>query len=354
MFNQELTNREKKNFNSRAFDKDMFQDVAKLDAAQFRPDSLVPANTMGGTKRISDGIYSFQTAELQGTIDLISWTSSYTGQKTGADEPPGTGGNGKKSVSVQLMQNQKQSKRVGIRSDSFKECYAQLGVTFVEGMREFMPPRMSVQTVGENGFIEEQELKRIDVQKAGVIGVDITSTSEQEASDAMKKEGQVKAIEMVAENPKLTVYEKETIYRNIGQFDEGEIQLLLDTQGKLSKKQYAHASQAVQAILLNKEPDVYYGADIAYLEYIKKYIVDNKKEIKGKEDKFMAFLDIIGPIAEGNMQNAAQNAPVAPPEAGAEGKPDANPQPQPPQKPQPKAPQKMTIPAAAQRISKQA
>ena len=86
MFNQELTNREKKNFNSRAYDKDMFTDIAKLDAAQYRPDTLVPANTMGGTKQIANGIYAFQTAELQGTVDLISWMSSFTGDKMSQNE----------------------------------------------------------------------------------------------------------------------------------------------------------------------------------------------------------------------------------------------------------------------------
>lgn len=350
LFNQELTNREKQNFNSRAFDKDMFQDVAKLDAAQYRPDSLVPADTMGGEKEIASGIYSFTTPELKGTVDLISWISDYTGSKTGADELPPVQ-KGDKKVGVQLMQQQKLSKRIGLRSDSFKECYAQLGTTFVEGMKEFMPPKLSIQVIGENGFIEEQELKRIDVKRCGIIGIDVTSTSEQEGSDALKKDGRIKAIEMVNENPQITKYQAETIYRDIGQFDESEISLLLDKQGSISKKQIAHSSQAIQDILLGKKPDIYYGADLSYLNYFKAYVVDHKSQVKGKEKAFMDFLNIIAPIVQSNMQDAAKNAPPPQPQIGPDGKPVP-----PPDQPAPPtgkaAPKKLSIPAAADRMGK--
>ena len=314
LFNQELTNREKQNFNSRAFDKDMFTDVAKLDAAQYRPDSLVPADTMGGTKQIANGIYAFKTPELQGTVDLISWISEYTGSKTGAEELPPKG-TSKASVAIQI--SQKTSKRVGLRSDSWKECYAQLGLTFIEGMREYMPSKISIQVIGENGFIEEQELKRIEVRRAGNIGISITSSTEQESQDAMKKDGRMQAIKMVTENQNLSKYEKETIYRDIGNFDEAEIALLLDTQGSISKKQIAHASQAIQAILTNKKPEIYYGADISYLNYFQSYIIDNKNHVEGKEKAFGEFLNTMAPIIKKNMMDIAKNTPPPPPDPNA-------------------------------------
>ena len=48
--NQELTAREKANFKPRAYNPLMFTDVAKLDAAQYQPDRLVPFDSMGGTR----------------------------------------------------------------------------------------------------------------------------------------------------------------------------------------------------------------------------------------------------------------------------------------------------------------
>lgn len=313
MFNQELTNREKKNFNARAFDKEMFADVQKLDQAQFRPDALVPADTKGGTRRISEGIYEFQTAELQGTVNLIGFISSFTAQNVGVSEQTIGTPKQQQKPTVVLAQNQQISKRIGYRSDSFKECYSELGLTYIEGLREFMPPSVSVRIIGENGFIEEQELKRMDLTRAGEIGISISSTSEQEGSDNLKRDGRMKAIEMIASNPNLTRWEKETILRDVGMFDESEINFAFDNQSYTSKKQIAHASRAIQDILLNRTPDIYYGADISYISYLNSYIVDHKSQIRGKEEKFLAFMQIMSPIVDENMQRQAKSSSMEKP-----------------------------------------
>ena len=350
MVNQELTNREKKNFHGRAFDKDMFTDVAKLDAAQYRPDTLVPANTMGGAKQIANGIYEFQTPELKGTIDLVNWLSAYTSDKVGTDEmQPGAG---KQKISIQLSQQQKQSKRIGLRADSFKECYAQLGQTFLEGLKEFMPLKLSVQMIGENGFTDQAELTRIEVREAGDIGISVTSTAEQEQADIMKKDARMNALKMVTENPNLTKYEKETIYRDIGQFSEDEIMFLLDTKGEISKKQIAHASENIQDVLLGKTPDIYYGADLAYLNYLHNYLTDHKNHVMGKEEEFGQLLEVMSKIVEGNMMMQAKTAPPQP-QVGPDGKPiqpEQNPTPE--KKPlPPKVMPKLSVAGGAKRAA---
>lgn len=321
MFNQELTNREKKNFNARAYDKEMFTDVAKLDAAQYRPDALVPVNTKNGTRSIAAGIYEFNTPELQGTVNLIGFINNFTGQNVGVSDLSMGGTPGAKKPTVVLAQQQQVSKRIGYRSDSFKEAYAQLGLLYIEGLKEYMPPSVSVRIIGENGFIEESELRRIDV-KPNQISISISSTSEQESADNLKRDSRVKAIEMIASNPNLNRWEKETTLRDVGQFDESEINFAFDTQSYSSKKQIAHASQAIQDLLLNKDPDVYYGADISYLMYLSQYMTDHKNQIKGREDKFLAFLNEMGQIVNENMQHKAQmEGNTAPPALGPDGKP---------------------------------
>lgn len=321
MVNQELTNREKKNFHGRAFDKDMFTDLAKLDAAQYKPDALVPANTQGGVKKIAEGIYEFTTPELKGTIDLVSWLSSYTADKIGTDEVSPINKGDRKNVGVQLGLQAKQSKRIGLRSSAFKECYAALGETYIEGLAEYMPPKVSVQIIGENGFVEEAELKRIEVMEVkGNISITVTSTAEQEQADQLKKDARMQAITMVTQNPNLTKYEKETIYREIGQFSEEEIIFLLDAKGEISKKQVAHASQNIQDILQGNTPDIYYGADISYMNYLNSYVIDNKHHVRGKENEFLALIKFMSPIVEGNMVRQAKNAPPQP-QMGPDGKP---------------------------------
>lgn len=323
MVNQELTNREKKNFHGRAYDKDMFTDVSKLDAAQYKPDALVPANTMGGVKKIAEGIYEFTTPELKGTIDLVQWLSSYTADKVGTDEISPINKGDRKNIAIQLGMQAKQSKRIGLRAASFKECYSALGQTYIEGLAEYMPPKVSVQIIGENGFTEEAELKRLEVKGLkNNIGITIVSTAEQEQADQLKKDSRIKAIQMVAENPNLTRYEKETIYRDVGQYTEDEIAFLLDAKGEISKKQIGHAAQNIQDILLDKVPDIYYGADIAYMNYLNNYLIDHKKHVWGKEEKFIALLKMMSPIVEENMIRLAKNAPVQP-QVGSDGKPVA-------------------------------
>ncbi len=347
LINQELTNREKQNYHSQAFDTDGFTDVAKLDAAQQRPDVLVPFNTMGGTKKIAEGIYEFKTAQLTGTVNLVEFLSNYTGSKTGADDLPPKGVGGGK-VSVQLQMQQKQSKRIGLRSDPMREYYTQIGLTYLEGLREFMPPSISVQVIGENGFISDEELKRIDVKKSGTIGISITSSSEQEQQDQMKKQSQVEAINMVVGNPNLTKYEKETIYRNVGGFDEQEIVFLLDTKGDISKKQIAHASRLIQDILLKKkieDIDIYYGADISFLKYYKDWLLDHKSEVTKKLDIFTHYLEVMTPIVKNNMDELAKQQPPQPPQDGQQGQQQGQQQ----QPPKP-APQKVTIPAVAKKM----
>lgn len=350
MFNQELTNREKKNFNARAFDKEMFTDVQKLDQAQFRPDALVPADTKGGTRRISEGIYEFSTPELQGTVNLIGFISNFTAQNVGVSEQTIGAPKESRKPTVVLAQNQQISKRIGYRSDSFKECYSELGLAYLEGLREYMPSSVSVQVIGENGFIEEQELKRIEVTKAGDIGISVSSTSEQEGSDTLKRDGRMKAIEMIASNPNLTRWEKETILRDVGQFDESEINFAFDNQSYSSKKQIAHASRAIQDILLNREPDVYYGADISYLEYLNTFIVDHKVQIKGKEARFASFMNTVAPIVQDNMGRKASSEGMIKP--GEQQKPDdkpATPAPAPEAGNKPSI-GKLDIPSQAQRM----
>ena len=322
MVNQELTNREKKNYHSRAFDKDMFTDVAKLDAAQYRPDSLVPANTMGGVKQISQGIYEFTTPELTGTIDLVSWLSTYTADKIGTDEIMPVQKGAKPNISMQLAQQAKQSKRIGLRSDAMKEMWQGIMESYIENLLDYMPAKLSVQVMGENGFIEDAELRRADVKKMkGKLGITISNTSEQEQADQLKKDARVKAIQMVTSSQvPLTRYEKETIYRDVGQFSDDEINFLLDEQGLMSKKQIAHASRDIQDILLNKTPDIYYGADISYFNYLNNYIIDNKNHILGKEARFMALVKTMAPIVQQNQVRKAKQAPPKP-QTGEDGKP---------------------------------
>ena len=150
LINEEITNREKMNNQSRAFDPKMFPDAARLDAAQYESGRLVPFNSMpDGTtvRRAEEGIYSFSTPELNGTIELSQSLMAMLKDYTGAgqlDIPKGT------KPGVVVAMQQQRGKRIGLRTDGMKEMDAQLGLSYFEGLKEHMPTKVSVKILGEN------------------------------------------------------------------------------------------------------------------------------------------------------------------------------------------------------------
>lgn len=278
LLNQELTNREKSNFNARAYDPTMFTDEAKLDAAQYIPDRLVPVDTNMGARKISDGIYAFNTPQLQGTINLIEWLEGDLGKQVGVS-PIMTGTPGLRGIkaAVALGEQQMGAKRIGFQAQSFKEMFGQIGEAYIQGLRDFMPATMMVRTIGEDGYTEQAELKRVEFSKAGTIGVKVLSSSAQTADDTAKKAARVQALTMTAASPNLnSKWRDEQILKSIGGFDDSEIKLGMDAQSYGSKKQVANASAAIQTLLKGKKPDIYYGAEKIFLEYIQDFIQDNK------------------------------------------------------------------------------
>src|ERR1043165_2624077 len=140
MFNQELTNREKSNNHPRAYDREMFPDVAKLDAAQYRPDALVPVDTKGGARKIAEGIYSFETAQLSGTINLIEWIQQTTGTGIGVtDLSQGGVQNVSKKATVVFAEQQNINKRLLLRSSPYTEAMGRIGKLFVQGCKDHLP-----------------------------------------------------------------------------------------------------------------------------------------------------------------------------------------------------------------------
>lgn len=284
LLNQELTNREKSNFNARAYDPSMFTDEAKLDAAQYIPDRLVPFDSQGGTRKIQDGIYSFTTPQLQGTIDLVGWMQGNLGGLIGMSDLSGASGpqkgKGKQNATVQIAQQQQVAKRIGFRAESFKEMFGQLGESYIQGLKEFMPAKLAVKLIGEDGYTEETELKRIEMSRTSTIGVKVLSTSAEDADNQAKTNKRIQALTMLAADPNVnSQWRTEQTLKTVGGFDDQEIKMAMDVQTYGSKKQIAHASKAIQELLRGKMPKIYYNAEVVFLQYIQDYMTENENRL---------------------------------------------------------------------------
>lgn len=337
LLNQELTNREKSNFNARAYDPSMFTDEAKLDAAQYIPDRLVPVDTMGGTRKIDEGIYSFQTAQLSGTIDLVGWMQGNLGGLIGmSDLSGGTNPSkkqGKQNATVQIAQQQQVAKRIGFRAEPFKEMFGQVGEAYIQGLKEFMPPKLAVKLIGEDGYTQEDELKRIEMSRVSTIGVKVLSTSAEDADTQAKAQKRIQALTMLAQDPGVNPqWRTEQTLKTVGGFDEHEIKQAMDLQTYGSKKQIAHASKAIQEMLNGKMPKPYFAAEAVFLQYIQDFVAENQNKVMkrkvhpqaGVETFLIAvfgdYMNQMAPIVAKNMQRK-MGQQIAQQQMGAQGQP---------------------------------
>lgn len=310
MFNQELTNREKRNNGSRAFDKDMFKDVRKLDEAMHRPDGLVPADTGQGAKRISEGIYEFKVGELGGTVNLIDWITGSLGRNTGASElSMGEVQDSSKKASVTFAEQKSIAKRVSWASASFQDMMASIGKKYIWGLKDHMPAKMAIKILGESGY-DWDEITRLDLDTTKDIDVVITSTDKQVIENEMKAKRRVEVLSKIGADPVLSKianpqWRLEQELRT-AEFDEVEIAVAMDSKNFSDKKALAHASSAIQEILLGKTPRQWFGANRAFISRIVDFATDKRATLGGKFKQLMDYALSHVEIAKMNIERQVQ------------------------------------------------
>lgn len=305
LFNQELTNREKRNLGARAYDRDIFPDVAKLDEAQYRADALVPVDTKGGTRKIADGIYWFQTPELEGTINLLDWTQKGLQRDVGVNDiSQGVAMNAAKKVNVAYMEQAGVAKRLGYKSQSYTECWGEVGVRFVQGLKDHMSKDMYIEVLGDMG-IEPDVLSRKDLDLKADIGVKVISSTARKAETQKKKEAQKAALEMLIQDQNVNSEWKASQILRFGEWPEEEIKLALDTRNYASRESVAKAHIAIQELLAGDEPELNYAADGVFLNLINEYMTEHRNKLG--MDGVKRFAMYIAQHANLAMQNGQRN-----------------------------------------------
>lgn len=308
MFNQELTNREKRNFGARAYDKDMFKDVRKLDEAMHRPDALVPADTKGGTKQIAQGIYEFKVGDLQGTVNLIDWITGSIGRSTGANElSQGSVSDVNKKASVTFAEQKSVSKRIGWGSQPFQDMMADLGQLYIWGLKDHMPSSMAIRIMGEGGW-DWDEITRLDLNTKKDIDVLIESTDQQIQESELKKKSRAEALSLVVNvNPQKR---DEEILRSIGGYEDAEIAEFTDLKTYQDRKALAKASESIQMILREQTPELWHGANIAFIQKIVDFASDKRSTLKEKFEILMDYAMAHKEIAEQNIERSVLETPM--------------------------------------------
>lgn len=320
LFNQDLTNRQKINLNARAYDKEMFKDVAKLDEAQYRPDALVPVDTKNGTRRIGEGLYSFTTPALTGTVDLIGWLEANTGKHVGVSEiQQGASMPAGKKVGVAFAELQQIGKRVSFMSQPFITAGQQLGNLFFQSLKDYMTEPMAVKLLGEAGF-EWDVLKRLDLSLKRNFEISVVSTSQRNKQSALEKQDKKDALAMVSNSPNINQKARdEYILRDIGQFTEYETAILLDNTNQSNKDSASMLAAAIQEIgLRGKMPAINYNADLFFLEGLLKFARKTRGSLPEKKFTIlMSYIDETQKVLQENVQSGSLPPAPAPGTPGA-------------------------------------
>lgn len=306
LFNQELTNREKRNMGARAYDKDMWPDVAKLDEAQYRADALVPFDSKGGTRKVQDGLYRFDTAELQGTIQLLDWTGQNLQKDTGiSDISQGVAMNAAKKVNVAYMEQAGVAKRLGYKSQSYTEAWGEIGVRYVQGLKDHMSKDMYIEVLGDTG-IEPDVLSRDDLDLKGEMGVEVISSTSQKAESQKKKIARQDALKLIAQDQNVnSEWKSAAILKDIGDYSEADIKLALDTKNYAARESVAKAHICIQEMLADETPEVNYAADATFLKIIFDYSMEHRNKLgKDKFKKFVLYIARHSKIAQQNAQRS--------------------------------------------------
>ncbi|MDI6820941.1 MAG: hypothetical protein QMD65_02055 [Patescibacteria group bacterium] len=312
LFNEDLENKKRRNSNARAYDKDMFPNVAQLDEAQMGRDRLVETDTKGGTRRISEGIYAFETPEISGTLDTVSWLENLAGKSFGVtDIQQGVAQPASKRVGVAYAELSQISKRLSFTSQPIIEAGQELGMRYFGALKDYLREPLSIKILGEEGY-EWDTLKRIDLNTKKGFEISVTSQAKENKMNELSKQNKLNALQMVRNTPPAnpgvnTKIADEYTLRDVGGYSEAEIALLLDPNSQADKRTIAETSEAIQNLMLGKMPDINYNATAYFLQKILDFVKTHKNDakIRKNEGKFMAYLEQHTQIA---MENEARRA----------------------------------------------
>jgi hypothetical protein len=325
LINQEVTNRNRRNLNMRAYDPEMFPNAADLE---FRQDGLVATkNGISSVRPIADGIFQFETPELNGTLNLANYLDNMSGQKTGIT-PASQGVADETKVGIYEGNMQQVADRMGLYNKSYTKCYRGIGRRFVWAAKEHLNEKMAVRLIGEKG-VEWDTLvaKEIDPN----IEIIVESSVAELRMSELKKSKKTAALEKIQSNPKLMdnvnlTWLTEQMLLN-GEFDDEAVRVALDKENDGNREILARASEAIEEIVEGKNPKLFRGANTAFQQKILDFALDNTDD---DFELYQRLLEYIHKHDDIVVENMTRKALKQRSQAGM-GLPPAGPQGQPPQ-----------------------
>lgn len=298
MINQELYNRQKRNYGQRGYDAEMFPNVKAL--ADWRPDGLVPVNTFGGLRPISAGVYEFKVGDLNGTLDLVTWLEQFTGKQIGYTASSAGQAEGDKKVGVFEGEVKQVEQLIGVKNKSFRNAISRLGLLFKQGLDHNLKKEVAIKLMGAKG-IEWDVLRPEDLKTDKPVSIQpIGGTSEMQLKQINdnNKKNTLPLLQTV--NPQW----KERQMLLLSNYTEDDVKDAFSTDTFAQKELMSEAAQAEQEIVEGKNPPLNRGADSNFMEHITNFATNTEdldiETYKRLMDYAFAHTDIA-------VQNEARN-----------------------------------------------
>ena len=327
IFNQALDARDRKIYHQRAYDPAVFTDPAQLE---WRPDGLVEVTSgYSASQPISNGIYELKIdgVDEAATINLMTFMDQISGTKTGIT-PGSQGATEDKRVGIYFGNLQQVADRLGLYNKSYSEAWGGKALKFYWGLREnITSDGMMVRMIGDKGY-NWTTLTKEDLNPTQEFDITIVGGQAEAAADEIKKKTKEAALALLMANPNTGARLNpdvlvEEMLRNAG-WEDGEIKRFLDNQPPGSELLVSQAHQAIQEILLGKQPKLHRGATTLYMQTIVDFAQDSDDL---DEDTYMALMDYakahMGIAVENAMRKVRLQASIESAKMGAQGGPGA-------------------------------
>lgn len=260
-------------------------------------------------KPLAQGIYQFKTEDMtNSTLEFVKWMDEFLTSVVGIN--PNDVSDEVAKVGILFGQIQKTSARMGVYNKSFKEMWERLGQRALYEMRSFLKESQTIQIIGTRGA-EWHDFVGKELEHPSDFDILAEGSNVELEMNENKKKNQQKSFDLLLKDPDLKKELNprkavETILK-IGEWKDEEIKQLMDVQNYGNEEMLARADLACEQIMKGKEPEIYPGADMAFMQYI----LDTSNKLDKSEADMKIRLLLYGQahksIVVKNMANKAVN-----------------------------------------------
>ena len=277
LLNNALENEKRRTRPMRLVDSGGLVDINELQ-------DYVPDNVILRNPGRDPNVVTVETPDARVTIDIVEYLDSLSQIKSGVREQGVSEKDPK--VGVYYGQLQQEADRIGTINKEYSESYAHKGYRFFWGLKQFLTQPKQVEMLGKGGM-KLQQLTRVELKDVDdVDDVIVSGGNRDKELDAIESERQLNTIkELTAAYPdKINpAWVIKSSLRKSG-YDEDDVQEALDVEGSINRELMEEADQAIQDIILGKQPELNHGADPTFVQRILDFVRDELNYIKLDKD----------------------------------------------------------------------